>query len=122
MKATLAIVLGTLFVILVPFQLFSSAVRAPEVKIGSKAFTESVILGDIVSLIVRNAGAIPVQRRELGGTRVLWNALLNGEIDIYPEYTGTISEEILAQKGIHGGGNSSGPGGAWDHDDAFTGV
>ena len=102
MKATPAIVIGTLFAILVPFQLFSAEVTAPEVKIGSKAFTESVILGDIVSLIVRDAGAIPVQRRELGGTRVLWNALLNGEIDIYPEYTGTVSEEILAQKGIHG--------------------
>lgn len=73
----------------------------PEVKVGSKTFTESVILGDMVSLLVRNAGAFPVQRRELGGTRVLWNALLKGEIDVYPEYTGTITQEILAGKELH---------------------
>jgi osmoprotectant transport system permease protein len=71
----------------------------PEVKIGSKAFTESVILGEMLSLLARNAGASPVQLRELGGTRVLWNALLRGEIDIYPEYTGTISQEIFAGQG-----------------------
>jgi osmoprotectant transport system permease protein len=38
----------------------------------------------------------------LGGTRVLWSALLNGDIDLYPEYTGTISQEILASEGVHG--------------------
>ncbi|HVN82606.1 MAG TPA: glycine betaine ABC transporter substrate-binding protein [Terriglobia bacterium] len=75
---------------------------SPEVRIGSKSFTESVILGDIVTLLVQNAGAIPVHRRGLGGTRLLWNALVRGDIDIYPEYTGTISEEILARKGMSG--------------------
>ncbi len=73
-----------------------------EIKIGSKAFTESVILGEMVAHICRNAAIPTVQRRELGGTRVLWDALLKGDIDVYPEYTGTISEEILAGKGVHG--------------------
>ena len=36
----------------------------------------------------------------MGGTRILWNALLRGEIDIYPEYTGTITREILAGETI----------------------
>jgi osmoprotectant transport system permease protein len=75
---------------------------SPEVRIGSKSFTESVILGDVVTLLVQNAGAAPAHRRGLGGTRLLWNALVRGDIDIYPEYTGTISEEILARKGISG--------------------
>jgi osmoprotectant transport system permease protein len=73
-----------------------------EIKIGSKAFTESVILGEMVAHLCRNAAIQFVHRRELGGTRVLWDALLNGDIDVYPEYTGTISEEILAGKGVRG--------------------
>ena len=72
---------------------------SPEVAIGSKAFIESVILGEMVVQIARSAGARPVHRQGLGGTRVLWDALLKGDIDIYPEYTGTISEEIFAGKG-----------------------
>jgi osmoprotectant transport system permease protein len=75
---------------------------SPEVAIGSKTFIESVILGEMVVQIARNAGARPVHRQGLGGTRVLWDALLKGDIDIYPEYTGTISEEIFAGKGIQG--------------------
>jgi Periplasmic glycine betaine/choline-binding (lipo)protein of an ABC-type transport system (osmoprotectant binding protein) len=73
----------------------------PEIKIGSKKFTESVILGEIVTHLVKSTGEHPIYMRELGGTRVLWNALIKGEIDIYPEYTGTISEEILAGEGVH---------------------
>ncbi len=70
------------------------------VVIGSKKFTESVILGEIIAGLARSAGARTRHRRELGGTRVLWGALLKGDIDIYPEYTGTISGEILARHGI----------------------
>jgi osmoprotectant transport system permease protein len=54
---------------------------------------------------MQNAGAQPVQRRELGGTRVLWKSLVQGAIDIYPEYTGTLSQEIFAGQGI--GGNQA---------------
>ena len=75
---------------------------ASKVIIGSKKFTESVILGEIIFHLTANAGGRPVHRRELGGTRILWNALLKGDIDVYPEYTGTISEEILAGENIHG--------------------
>ena len=74
----------------------------PEVKIGSKSFTESVILGELVAHLVEDAGGRSVYKRELGGTQVLWQALLGGDIDVYPEYTGTISEEILAGEGIRG--------------------
>jgi len=71
-----------------------------EVVIGSKTFTESVILGEVVAHLVRSAGESPVHKRALGGSRLVWDALLKGYIDIYPEYTGTITEEILAGKGI----------------------
>ena len=64
-------------------------------RIGSKKFTESVVLGEIVAALARDAGAPVLHARELGGTRVLFEALLSGEVDVYPEYTGTIIQEIL---------------------------
>ncbi len=65
--------------------------------VGSKKFTENVILGEIVSQLAREKGLRARHRKELGGTIVLWNALLNGDIDVYPEYTGTLQREILQQ-------------------------
>jgi osmoprotectant transport system permease protein len=68
------------------------------VKVASKKFTESVILAEIAAQFIQ--GETPVEtehRAELGGTRVLFNALERGEIDIYPEYTGTILREILSE-------------------------
>lgn len=84
-------------IFLLPTQVSSTS----KVIIGSKKFTESVILGEIIFHLGENAGVQPVHRRELGGTRILWNALLKGDIDVYPEYTGTISEEILANESIY---------------------
>ena len=63
--------------------------------VGSKQFTESVILGEIATQTLQASGLAASHRRGLGGTRVLWEALRAGQIDIYPEYTGTISEEML---------------------------
>lgn len=70
--------------------------HAQSVVIGSKKFTESVILAEIAAGLVRDAGLSVTLRNELGGTRLLWNALLAGDIDVYPDYTGTIRHEILA--------------------------
>jgi osmoprotectant transport system permease protein len=67
----------------------------PTVKVGSKSYTESVILGELTAHVLRGAGAAPIHRAELGGTQVLWKALRAGEIDVYTEYTGTITQEIL---------------------------
>ena len=51
-----------------------------EVRLGSKKFTEAVILGEMLVHLARDAGAEAYHRRELGGTQVLWKALLRGEI------------------------------------------
>ncbi|MFN7731184.1 MAG: glycine betaine ABC transporter substrate-binding protein, partial [Pirellula sp.] len=72
--------------------------ETPTVRIGSKAFTESVVLGELLSHLARDAGAKVEHLAELGGTQILWNALQSGEIDAYVEYTGTIREEILRPK------------------------
>src|SRR5690242_21491930 len=70
--------------------------RHATVRIGSKKFTESVILGEILRLLVVDAGLEVAHYREFGGTRIVFQALQAGEIDAYPEYTGTIRQEILA--------------------------
>ena len=75
----------------------------PDVLVGSKKFTESVVLGDLAEHLLAGAGLDVGHRRELGGTRILWDALLAGEIDVYPEYTGTIREEILSGQAIGAG-------------------
>jgi osmoprotectant transport system permease protein len=81
---------------LVPAALMAVPCSGAEIAVGSKKFTESVVLGEILCQLVRDAGEDVVHRAELGGTRILWSALLSGEIDVYPEYTGTIRQEILA--------------------------
>lgn len=53
------------------------------------------MLGELGRELVAAEGLPAGHRRSLGGTRVLWEALLRGDVDAYPEYTGTISREIL---------------------------
>ena len=74
---------------------FLSSVQAETLKVGSKRFTESYILGEI---IVRAAGDA-VHRPGLGNTGIVFAALKSGAIDVYPEYTGTIASEILKLEG-----------------------
>jgi len=74
--------------------------RDADVVIGSKSFTESVILGDALTLLAADAGFATSHRRALGGTRLVFNALAAGEIDAYVEYTGTLANEIFAGEGL----------------------
>ena len=64
--------------------------------VGSKKFTEGVILGEVARLALERAGVPATHRRELGGSRILWDALKAGDIDVYPDYTGTLRFEILS--------------------------
>lgn len=79
---------------------FGQAQPKEPVNIGTKAFTESVILGEILKQSIESDGFETNLYKQLGGTRILWNALVDGEIDVYPDYTGTIIEEILAEREI----------------------
>jgi osmoprotectant transport system permease protein len=78
--------LGTL-----PFQ-----AQPKPIIIGSKTFTESVILGEMATAVALSSGLNAVHQREIGGTRPLWSGLLNGDIDLYAEYTGTLQQEIFS--------------------------
>lgn len=64
--------------------------------VASKAFTESVILAELVTQLERASGVPVLHRSGLGGTRLVWDALLKGSVDIYPEYSGTLLDEILS--------------------------
>ncbi|MBD3161673.1 MAG: ABC transporter permease subunit [Candidatus Eisenbacteria bacterium] len=77
--------------------LATDAVRgdASPVRAGSKAFAESWILAEACALLGRETGAEVGHRRNLGGTEIVYEALRSGEIDLYPEYTGTIAEVIV---------------------------
>ncbi|HXF47649.1 MAG TPA: glycine betaine ABC transporter substrate-binding protein [Burkholderiaceae bacterium] len=68
---------------------------AATLQVGSKRFTESYILGEIVAQTARGAGTPAQHQRGMGNTAILINALRAGSIDLYPEYTGTIAREIL---------------------------
>lgn len=72
------------------------------VTVGSKAFTESVILGEVVVQLARHQEYEAAHKQQIGGTRLVWEALLAGQVDVYPEYTGTMIEEILADQNLDG--------------------
>jgi osmoprotectant transport system substrate-binding protein len=87
-SSRLASILVVLTLVLVTCGPNASAPGA-QVRIGSKDFTEELLLGEMYALILE-ANGIPVERRlNLAGTQVAHDALVNGEIDMYPEYTGT---------------------------------
>ncbi len=71
------------------------------IRVGSKSFTESVILGEMLCALSEHAGVPADHRSELGGTQFLWKALVGGQIDAYVEYSGTLTEEILSGEGIY---------------------
>jgi len=59
------------------------------ITVASKDFTEQFILGEMYAQLLENAGFTVERKLNLGGTPVAQQALLDGEIDVYPEYTGT---------------------------------
>ena len=77
-----------------------SAIAKTPVKVASKAFTEQVILGKIMVNLLKDRG-IPVEdRTSLGGTNVNREALVQGQIDVYMEYTGTAWLSFFKKKEV----------------------
>jgi osmoprotectant transport system permease protein len=67
--------------------------------VGSKRFTESYVLGEVLRETAARAGARAEHKAGLGNTGIVFAALQAGAIDVYPEYTGTIAREILKLEG-----------------------
>ncbi len=77
---------------------FAGCGSKPHIVVGSKNFTEQLLLGEIVSQQIERRLGIQVQREfGLGGTLLAHEALKSGSIDLYPEYTGTALTAVLKQ-------------------------
>jgi glycine betaine/choline ABC-type transport system substrate-binding protein len=73
----------------------------PRVIVGSKNFTEQVILGEIAAQHIQRRLGIDVDRKlNLGGTLLAQEALKGGSIDLYPEYTGTALTAVLKRSAV----------------------
>src|SRR5947207_3876013 len=73
--------------------------RENRIVVGSKNFTEQLILGEIIAQQIETQTHLAVERRfYLAGSYICHQAILGGRIDIYPEYTGTALTAILKQK------------------------
>ena len=76
-----------------------AAAQKPALSVGSKRFAESRILGEILTQTAAKTGeADAVHKSGLGNTGIVFAALESGSIDVYPEYTGTIGQELLKSK------------------------
>ena len=88
------VIFGALFALLTPRPAHAEDV----LRIGSKRFTESYILGELLQQAAAKGG--PAEHKPgLGNTGILYAALRAGSIDVYPEYTGTIARELLKLDG-----------------------
>lgn len=82
---------------LVLLLLFAACAKDPIV-VGSKNFTESVILGELIAQRLERAGCRVERKLDLGGTLVCDRAIAAGALDVYPEYSGTAQHAILGGK------------------------
>lgn len=78
----------------------SGAAQQRPIVVGSKTFTESYVLAEILAQTLEGAGFEVERRFGFGGTLICYEALRVGEIDLYPEYTGTIRETILRERTV----------------------
>ena len=73
---------------------------AAALTVGSKKFTENVLLAEMAAQLLRAEGYAVTHREQLGGSPFLWQALQGGNLDVYPEYTGTLLHELLSGEGV----------------------
>jgi osmoprotectant transport system substrate-binding protein len=78
--------------------LLVSCSRPSRIVVGSKNFTEQILLGEILAQQIERRMGVPVERQlNLGGTLLAHGALVKGSIDLYPEYTGTALTAVMKQ-------------------------
>ncbi len=89
---------------LLPLASLACRARRRVVVVGSKNFTEQLVLGELLAQAIENPEAVKAgrppavtRRLDLGGTFLCHQALLSGQIDVYPEYTGTALTAIFKQ-------------------------
>jgi glycine betaine/choline ABC-type transport system substrate-binding protein len=86
---------ASLSIAVIAFQL-AGCQSGPRIVVGSKNFAEQLLLGEIVAQQIERRLKIPVERKlQIGGTLLAHEALVKGDIDVYPEYTGTALTAVL---------------------------
>lgn len=91
----------TLLGCLIAFLFLPACSSKRHIVVGSKNFTEQVILGEIIAQHLENRLHQPIERKlNLGGTLLAHQALLAKDIDMYPEYTGTAFTNVLKRSGV----------------------
>jgi osmoprotectant transport system substrate-binding protein len=92
-------IIETFLVVLLLFPISGCAHRGNRIVVGSKNFTEQLILGELFAQVIEARTHMLVERRfYLAGTFICHQAILAGRIDIYPEYTGTALTAVLKQQ------------------------
>ena len=93
----------SLVLLLTWLHLISPVVDAQDVdvRVGSKTFIESYVLGEIATQLLQSKGFTVEHKQGLGGTLVAYEALKAGAIDLYPEYTGTLTKAVLGKPNLN---------------------
>jgi osmoprotectant transport system substrate-binding protein len=76
---------------------FASAAAKPKLVIGSKDFTESILISEIFAQALENGGFVVDRKQALGGTAIIQAAMTAGDVDLYPEYTSTALVTVLKE-------------------------
>ena len=90
----------TIFILIALLGIISCGSGEKGVVIGSKEFTESVILREMMAALIEALSDIKTEQKFLGGTLICFNSLKSGDIDLYAEYTGTALTAIMKQNPI----------------------
>ena len=89
---------GRIAAVIATLSLLAGCSHPARVVVGSKNFTEQLVLGEILAQQIERRLHVPVERKlNLGGTLLAHEALVKGDIDLYPEYTGTALTAVLKQ-------------------------
>ncbi len=88
------IIIGALFFLFPVPLIFGQS----KIVVGAKHFNEGYILSEMLAQLLENEGYSVERKFNLGGTAVSFEALKNAAIDVYPEYSGTISAEVLKEE------------------------
>ncbi|MEM1153817.1 MAG: glycine betaine ABC transporter substrate-binding protein [Pseudomonadota bacterium] len=99
-KKTLAISALVVLLLMGVLVALTRSTGSNAISIGSKIFPESYVLAEITAQLLESNGILVDRKLGLGGTLIAYDALEGGSVDLYPEYTGTISQVILKKPGI----------------------
>ncbi len=101
-RTTIAAVVTT-FAIIIGVMGYSSLAQEPDIVVGSKEAVEGRVVGNLIADMIEYNTDLKIERKlGLGGTMVAFNALTSGEIDIYPEYSGSLYSAVLGNTFVPG--------------------